>query len=324
MELTINSRFFLQPARDYVWCSHDYSGQELRLSGALSGDKEIHRIYILEEEYELGRLSKPLDPDGKEYDDPNVDQHLVAAKYIEPEVARRFLNEPWLVDKKDPVVKAARQKGKIFNFKVIYGGSAASMASDLGCSNEEAEKLLRKYFNGFSGLYEWIQVESQIAARTRWIKSALGRHIQVNEDNAKGIGGRGTMMRKAVNAIIQGSGADMTKLALPLMRRAFNQLEERYAPQLRGRTANILNVSHDEVNFEAPGYIKWYYKGNAIHTVTDPDEYKGKELDEFMMARDFSNVGKKCMEDAERYLFDKLGSNMPAKVEAEMSVYWKH
>jgi DNA polymerase I-like protein with 3'-5' exonuclease and polymerase domains len=181
-----------------------------------------------------------------------------------------------------------------------------------------------KYFSGFNGLHQWILIESQIAARLRWVKSALGRHIHVNEDNAKGVSGRNTMMRKAVNAIIQGSGADMTKYALPIMRKRFSELEERYASQLRGRGVNITNVSHDEVNFEAPGYIAWYIEKSQVKCIMNPDDYKGRALDEFMMGCAFSEAGREAMEVAERYVFDKLGSNMPAKVESSMSVYWKH
>lgn len=92
--------------------------QEHRNAGAIAKDKNIIAVYKLERDYKLGVIPKPLDPNGKPYEDPLTDPHISAARALHPEVARLVKEEPWLANKKHPLVAEYRQKGKILNYCV--------------------------------------------------------------------------------------------------------------------------------------------------------------------------------------------------------------
>ena len=127
----------------------------------------------------------------------------------------------------------------------IYGRTATAFAEDLGCSLQVAEDLLKAYFKGFNGLKRWLEITGEVALITRWVKSASGRMLMCGEDNAKGIGGANTLRRRAANMIIQSSGADMCKLALPMIDSTLKKLDMKYYPILKGRESRIINAVHD-------------------------------------------------------------------------------
>jgi len=73
------------------------------LAGAFSKDSAITEIYVLEDEYHRGIRPLPLSPEGLTYTDPKVDQHLVASTFLNKDIERRMVNEPWTVSADDPV-----------------------------------------------------------------------------------------------------------------------------------------------------------------------------------------------------------------------------
>jgi DNA polymerase I-like protein with 3'-5' exonuclease and polymerase domains len=318
-KIKMNSRFALQAPPGYAWVSVDFSSQELRLAGAFSKDSAITEIYVLEDEYHRGIRPLPLSPEGLTYTDPKVDQHLVASTFLNKDIEWRMVNEPWTVSADDPVISPWRKKGKIMNFKVIYGGSASSLAADLNCDDKEAGRLLKQYFTGFHGLYTWIEITGSLCSRTRWVRSAMGRFINVNEDNAKGIAGKSTTRRKAVNSVIQSSGSEMLKISLPRVRQAIETINA------GERRASIINATHDEINLLVPGYVAWQVDNSRVVPILDQDYYTGPQLDEFMLAQRYAAAALHQMESAGNYILkDVLGSDIPCRAKPNIHRYWSH
>ena len=137
----------------------------------------------------------------------------------------------------------ARRRAKIINFSIVYGTSAFSLAKELGTSAGEAQKFIDRYFAERPGVRDYLDRVVEETAARGWSETLFGRRRQVPElrqpDRALQQAGR----RIALNNPVQGSAADIIKVA---MLRAAAALE-----RARLRTRMILQV-HDELVFEAP------------------------------------------------------------------------
>lgn len=105
---------------------------------------------------------------------------------------------------------------------VIYGAAAQSLAPSLGCSPEEAQEYLNKYFSRFNGLKKWLDTTAKVGKKQKWVRNAIGRLIFVNESNNKG--SDNAVERKACNALVQSVGAEMMRLALYKVDKALDKL----------------------------------------------------------------------------------------------------
>jgi len=346
MKTNISLRHIFQAPKGYTWVSADYSAMESYIAAACSQDEVLANIYRLQHKYETGEIPKPIDPNGKEYEDPKCDSHIVAASNFHPDLKKLYEETPWLCNKSHPLVKEFRPKGKTLNFRVIFLGSAEGIAQQLNISVEDSQDLLDKYFsypNGFWKLKEWLDVNVEIIKRTRTSYTPMGRIINCFETNAKGLGDINTAARKGINAKIQGCGSDATKLAfVNLTLDKFESLNQKYKHLLKNnRKAEICNLSHDEINVIVPGFIKLDFISDKKDpdfklpkTVLDKSRYStsnipngciGTELEEFEMALDYGTVVKQEMENSLNYIFEqKLNFELPSKVEVEWSQFWKH
>ncbi len=321
-------------ANGFVVHNCDFSGQEARLAAALSKDKKMGDVYILEDKYIKGIIPKPKDPEGNTYEDPQTDLHVISATALSSEVRDLVENKPWLANKNNPLVAEYRNKGKTLSYGLIYGSSAAGIAEQLNSTPEEAEALINKYYgypDGFYDLDKWIKVNGNLAMKCRWVKTPTGRFIYINESNAKGLEDKGTAGRKAVNSIIQSLGTDMLKLSLPKLELKWQELNKRYKELLKGREPKLTNLSHDEGNAAVPGYIEVILVNNKDGTlkefksILDEDYYEGIKKEEFKMALDYGNAIKQSMEEAEDFIFqDILNSNIPSRADLSLSKYWLH
>jgi DNA polymerase-1 len=136
-----------------------------------------------------------------------------------------------------------RRIAKVLNFGVIYGLSAHGIAQQTGFSREEGTKFIESYFNRYPGISEYIEGVKAKARETQYAETLLGRRRYVPDINASNFNVRGGAERVAVNMPIQGTAADIMKLA---MVRVHRRLEEENL-----RTKMLLQV-HDELVFETP------------------------------------------------------------------------
>ena len=143
----------------------------------------------------------------------------------------------------DAVTRDMRRKAKTANFGIIYGISAFGLAERMEVSRQEAKELIESYFSTYSGVRSYIDKAIGLARENGYALTAFGRRRYLKDINSKNGTVRAFAERNAVNAPIQGTAADIIKVAM--IRIAARMKEEGL------RTRMILQV-HDELNFSCP------------------------------------------------------------------------
>ena len=192
------------PDPGHVLLTADYSQVELRILAHLSGDPTLIETFLTDR-----------------------DVHEETAKLVFGQGAG----------------EDARRRAKIINFSIIYGTSAFSLARELGTSSGEAQKFIDRYFAERPKVREYLDRVVEEARVTGFSETIFGRQRQVPELRAPDRALQQAGRRIALNNPIQGSAADIIKLA---MLRAARMIEER-----KLKTRMILQV-HDELVFEVP------------------------------------------------------------------------
>ncbi|MDR0970047.1 MAG: DNA polymerase I [Lentimicrobiaceae bacterium] len=199
-------RAFVPRSEAYTLLAADYSQIELRIIAHLSGDK--HMI----EAFEQG-----------------LDIHAVTA-------ARVYRTEI------ENVTSTMRRNAKMVNFGIIYGISAFGLAERLGISRSEASEIINNYFREYPGIKEYMNRSIAFAKEHQYVETMLGRRRYLRDINTSNSVVRGFAERNAINAPIQGTSADMIKIA---MSRIAQDIEKQ-----RMQSKMILQV-HDELVFDA-------------------------------------------------------------------------
>ncbi len=136
-----------------------------------------------------------------------------------------------------------RRRAKAINFGIVYGISAFGLANQLGIGREEAGDYIKKYFQKFPGIRDYMEETKAFARKHGFVETLFGRRVHIREINSKIPGHRGGAERAAINAPIQGAAADIIRRAMIRMPDAL------VAAKL---TAKMLLQVHDELIFEAP------------------------------------------------------------------------
>ena len=142
----------------------------------------------------------------------------------------------------DQVTKEQRSRAKAVNFGIIYGMSAFGLAERMELSRSEAADIIRKYFEEYAGIKEYMNRSIALAKERGYAETILGRRRYLRDINGANSVVRGFAERNAINAPIQGSSADMIKIAMI----GIHQELER----LKMQSKMILQV-HDELVFDA-------------------------------------------------------------------------
>jgi DNA polymerase-1 len=143
----------------------------------------------------------------------------------------------------DIQTREIRRRAKSINFGIIYGQTAFGLAKELGISNREAQQFIQRYFERYKGVKEFIDRSIAETRETLVTRTLFGRLRQIPEINSKNPALRNFAERTAVNSPIQGTAADIIKLAMISIHCELQR------QQLR--TKMILQV-HDELVFDAP------------------------------------------------------------------------
>jgi DNA polymerase-1 len=141
----------------------------------------------------------------------------------------------------DKVTPEMRRQAKMVNFGIIYGISAFGLAQRLGIPRGDAAKLIEQYFEKYQGIKKYMDEAIQKARETGYAETLLGRRRYLRDINAGNWTIRGFAERNAINAPIQGSAADMIKVA---MVRIHNQIIGHHL-----KSKMLLQV-HDELLFD--------------------------------------------------------------------------
>ncbi len=143
----------------------------------------------------------------------------------------------------DKVTPELRRQAKVINFGIIYGMGAYSLAKELSVTPKMAQTYIDHYFSRYAGVKKFIDETIETAKKTGKVMTAFGRVRELPDINSKNRQVRSFAERIAVNTPIQGTAADIIKLA---MIRADRLIEEKGL-----RSAMLLSV-HDELLFEVP------------------------------------------------------------------------
>ncbi len=136
-----------------------------------------------------------------------------------------------------------RRRAKAINFGIVYGISAFGLANQLGIPREEAGDYIKKYFQRFPGIRDYMEATKEFARKNGYVETLFGRRVHIREINSSNQGHRGGAERAAINAPIQGTAADV-------IRRAMVRLPDALAA--KELKARMLLQVHDELVFEAP------------------------------------------------------------------------
>jgi DNA polymerase-1 len=206
-ELGREIRAAFVPREGWKLVTADYSQIELRLLAHMSGDERLVEAF-------------------REGED------------IHTRTASEVLGVPPLM-----VTPEARREAKAVNFGIVYGISAYGLAAQLGISRGEADKYIKNYFARYAGVRRFIDATIAEVRRTGVTRTLFGRERPIPEINSSNAAARGFAERTAVNSPLQGTAADLIKLAMVRIDAAL---------EAGGYRSAMLVQVHDELVFECP------------------------------------------------------------------------
>jgi DNA polymerase-1 len=143
----------------------------------------------------------------------------------------------------DQVSAEQRRYAKVINFGLIYGMSAFGLAQNLGIERSAATQYIERYFQRFAGVKRYMDQTRASAAQRGYVETMFGRRIELPDIRAGSGPRRAGAERQAINAPMQGTAADLIKLAMLAVQAALDAQGK--------RTAMVMQV-HDELVFEVP------------------------------------------------------------------------
>lgn len=197
---------FVPRDNKHVLLSADYSQIELRIVAAISADKNMCKAF----------------KDG-------TDIHTATAARV------------YNVSEKE-VTKEMRYKAKSVNFGIIYGQGAFGLADNLGISRTEAKQIIDNYKKEFPGIQKYMDDTINFARENGYVETLMGRKRWLRDINSANFTVRGFAERNAINSPIQGTAADMIKLAMQKVHAAMKKEKMQ---------SKMLLQVHDELVFDA-------------------------------------------------------------------------
>jgi DNA polymerase-1 len=190
---------------DYVLLAADYSQIELRIIASLANDR--HMIEAFANHYDIHAAT--------------------AAKIYKIPI--------------EEVSKDLRRNAKSVNFGIVYGISAFGLSEQLGIARKEAAALIDEYFTQYPDIKKYIDTNIAFAHEHGYAQTLLGRRRYLADINSRNASARNFAERNAVNMPIQGTSADMIKIAMIRIYRQFQEL---------GLKSKMILQVHDELVFD--------------------------------------------------------------------------
>lgn len=198
---------FIPRDENHVLLSADYSQIELRIIAEISKDPNM-----------LDAFSK------------NLDIHTATAANVYGVALEEVTSEQ-------------RRNAKAVNFGIIYGQSAFGLSQSLGIPRKEAGDIIEQYFVQFAGIKNYMSDTMNFARENGYVKTLMGRRRYLRDINSANATVRGFAERNAINAPIQGSAADMIKIAMINIHKEF---------KAQNLATRMTMQVHDELVFDVP------------------------------------------------------------------------
>ncbi len=203
---------FIPRDSNHILLSADYSQIELRIVAAISGD-------------------------------PNMCEAFRMGKDIHTATAAKVYN----IAETD-VTKEQRYKAKSVNFGIIYGQGAFGLADNLGIARSEAKEIIDNYKREFAGIQKYMDDTIAFARAHGYVQTLLGRKRWLRDINSSNFTVRGFAERNAINSPIQGTAADMIKLAMIKVHHALNEHKFKSKMILQVHDELVFDVVKEELN----------------------------------------------------------------------------
>lgn len=199
---------FLPSSEDAVLLSSDYSQIELRVLAHISGDE--HLIAAFKE---------------------NADIHTSTAMRV------------FGIEKEEDVTPNDRRNAKAVNFGIVYGISDFGLSNNLGITRKKAKDYIETYFERYPGIKEYMETVVRDARDTGYVETLFNRRRELPDINSRNFNIRSFAERTAINSPIQGSAADILKIAMINLDKALSEGQFK---------AKMLLQVHDEIVLEVP------------------------------------------------------------------------
>ena len=167
--------------------------------------------------------------------DENLIEAFLQGNDIHQATAAKIFKKPL-----EEVTPDERRKAKTANFGIIYGISAFGLAERMGVSRTEAKQLIDEYFQTYPGVKAYMDKSIEMAREKGFTETIFKRRCQLPDINSNNSVVRGYAERNAINAPIQGSAADIIKIAMIRVSRRMKQ---------EGLKSKMILQVHDELNF---------------------------------------------------------------------------
>lgn len=200
-------RMFVAPDKDHVLIDADYSQIELRVLAHISQDKHMIGAFVAGQDIHAATASKVY--------------HLPL----------------------DEITSAMRSSCKAVNFGIVYGISDFSLAQDIGVSRKEAAEFIKTYLDSYPGIENYMSTIKQTAREQGYVTTLFGRRRAVPDIDSKNFNVRSAAERIAMNTPIQGTAADIIKIAMVRVRDRLKR---------EGLESRLILQVHDELILEAP------------------------------------------------------------------------
>jgi len=196
---------FIPSDKDHIFLSADYSQIELRIMAAVSGDKVMTEAFRNGEDIHAATASKIFG---------------IPISEVTPDM---------------------RRKAKTANFGILYGISAFGLAQRLNIPRGEAKQLIDDYFANFSMIRNYMDNQLVLARKRGYVETIMGRKRYLSDINSANTTVKAFAERNAINAPIQGSAADIIKVAMININKRFAE---------KGLQSKMILQVHDELNFD--------------------------------------------------------------------------
>ena len=207
---------FIPRNADYLLLAADYSQIELRIMAALSGDESMIKAFA-----------------------EGIDIHSVTASKV-------FGVEITDVDRE------MRSKAKMVNFGIIYGISAFGLSQRLDIPRKEAAEIIENYFKSYPKIREYMDSSIEFARKNGYVETIKERRRYLPNINGRNAVVRGYDERNAINAPIQGSAADIIKIAMINIQKEFKKNKFKSKLLLQVHDELVFDVCKDEVELVKP------------------------------------------------------------------------
>jgi DNA polymerase-1 len=211
---------FVPRSKDYLFMSADYSQIELRIAASFAKDETMIEAFRNKRDIHATTAAKVF---------------KVPLEKVTPDM---------------------RRKAKEVNFGILYGSTAFGLSQNLGISRTEGGEIIDAYFKEFSAIKRYMDDSINFAREKEYVETILGRRRYLRDINSRNITTRGFAERNAINAPIQGSAADIIKIAMILIHKWLEREQLKTKMTMQVHDELVFDLHQDEQDIVKPKVIE--------------------------------------------------------------------